>query len=298
MKTCRWDFISAHAQRFGVQRLCRVLGCSRSGYYRWLAAAPARRRRAEADAAAVDQIRQIHAEHNGAYGAPRVHAELRDRGQPVNHKRVRRLMRGHGIVGRHLRRRPRTTVRDRAAPPVLDLVRRDFTAGTLDAVWCGDITYLPVGSSWIYLATVIDLCSRRVIGWSIAEHMRTELITNAIDAAVAARGGHVAGVIFHSDRGAQYTSAEFAEVCDRHGIARSMGRVGSSYDNAAAESLFASLKRELLHGKRYTTSGQMRLDVFEWLTYYNTKRRHSTIGYQTPAAYEQQMSTGSLATAA
>jgi transposase InsO family protein len=298
VKTCRWGFISEFGQRFGVARLCRVLGVSRSGYYRWLAGAAARRRRVEADARVLEQIRVIHAEHYGAYGAPRVHAELRGRGERVNHKRVRRLMRESGVVGRHLRRRVRTTVPDRAAPPVPDLVRRDFTAEALDQRWCGDITYLPVGSGWIYLATVIDLCSRRVVGWSIAEHMRTDLVVDAIEAAVVARGGNVAGVVFHSDRGAQYCAAGFGRVCARHGIARSMGRVGSSYDNAAAESLFASLKRELLHGKRYTTVERMRLDVFEWLTYYNTRRRHSTIGYQTPTAYERQIMIGKLATAA
>ena len=298
MKTCRWGFISDHGQRFGVARLCRVLGVSRSGYYRWRAGAVARAERAAAEAGVVEEIRAIHGEHQGRYGAPRVHAELVDRGRRVNHKRVRRLMRVHGLVGRHLRRRVRTTVPDRLAPPVPDLVRRDFTAAALDQRWCGDITYLPVGSGWMYLATVIDLCSRRVVGWSIAEHMRTDLVVDAIDAAVAARGGNVAGVAFHSDRGAQYGASEFAKVCARYGIARSMGRVGSSYDNAAAESLFASLKRELLHGKRYTTVEGMRLDVFEWLTYYNTRRRHSTIGYQTPAAYEQQIMIGRLATAA
>jgi transposase InsO family protein len=298
VKTCRWDFISTHAQRFGVQRLCRVLGASRSGYYRWQAGAAARRQRAEAEAATVAEIRAIHDEHRGAYGAPRVHAELRDRGRPVNHKRVRRLMRVHGIVGRHLRRRVRTTIADRAAPPAPDLVRRDFSAAAPDRLWCGDITYLPVSDGWLYLATVIDLYSRRVIGYSIADHMRTELITDAIDAAVATRGGQVAGVVFHSDRGAQYTSAEFATVCAQHDVARSMGRVGSSYDNAAAESLFASLKRELLHGRRYTSPQQLRLDVFEWLANYNTRRRHSAIGYQTPAGYERQTITGKLPTAA
>ncbi len=186
----------------------------------------------------VAEIRAIHFEHRSAYGAPRVHAELRSRGCAINRKRVTRLMRSHGIVGRHLRRSRRTTTPDTAAPPVPDLVRRDFTATTVDTKWCGDITYIPMGSSWMYLATVIDIYSRRVVGWSIADHMRTDLVTDAIEMAVHTRGGDVSGVIFHSDRGSQYTAATFVDVCHRHGIRPSRGRIGSSYDNALAESFF------------------------------------------------------------
>lgn len=203
MKTRRWDFISDHRAEFGVQRLCRVLGTSRSGYYKHLATEDARAEHAAEEAATVAEIRAIHAEHHGAYGVPRVHAELRARGRPVNRKRVTRLMRSHGVVGRHLRRSKRTTIADKSAPPVPDLMMRDFTATAIDTKWCGDITYIPVGSSWLYLATVIDICSRRVVGWSIADHMRTELVTDAIEMAVRTRGGGVGGVIFHSDRGSQ-----------------------------------------------------------------------------------------------
>ncbi|MFI6449904.1 IS3 family transposase [Kitasatospora sp. NPDC050543] len=284
----RWDFISTHAAEFGVQRLCEVLGVARSGYYAWQAGARARADRAAAETALVREIRSVHQETQGVYGVPRVHAELRAQGRLVNRKRIARLMREHGIIGRHLRKRCRTTVQDRTAPPAPDLIGRDFTATEPDVRWVGDITYLPVGGSWMYLATVIDLHSRRLVGWSLADHMRTGLVTDALEAAVAARGGRVDGVIFHSDRGSQYGSAAFARLCQRHGVRRSMGKVGSSYDNAAAESFFASLKRELMHGVRWASQHEVRLDVFRWISFYNVRRRHSTLGYLSPVQFEQQ----------
>lgn len=288
MRTRRWDFVSVHAEAFGVQRLCRVLQVSRSGYYRWLAGAEARDARRAEDQALVAEIREIHTEHRENYGALRVHAELRGFGHTVNRKRVARLMRENGIAGRHLRRKKRTTVPDPVAPPAPDLVQRDFTARRLDEKWCGDITYVQVGASWLYVASVIDICSRRVVGWSMAPHMRAELVIDALRAAVAARGGDVTGVIFHSDRGSQYTSAAFAQVSDEYGIRRSMGKVGSSYDNALAESLWQGLKREVMHKKLFLTMGQARLEIFRWLTYYNARRRHSALSYLSPLEFEQQ----------
>lgn len=289
MKTRRWDFISAHRAEFGVQRLCRVLGTSRSGYSKHLDTEPARVERETEEATTVAEIRAIHAEHRSAYGAPRVHAELRSRGRKINRKRVTRLMRIHHVVGRHLRRTKRTTIADRSAPPVPDLMMRDFTATAVDTKWCGDITYIPVGSSWLYLSTVIDICSRRVVGWSIADHMRTELVTDAIEMAVRTRGGDVRGVVFHSDRGSQYTAATFADVCRSHGIRPSRGRVGSSYDNALAESFFQGLEREWLYGRSWTSKSQARPELFEWLSYFNRRRRHSALGYLTPVEFEQRL---------
>jgi transposase InsO family protein len=284
----RWDFISAHAGEFGVQRLCRVLRVSRSGYYRWIAGTDARAARQAADDALAAEIRGIHTESGETYGVLRVHADLRGSGHHVNRKRVARLMRENGVVGRHPRRKKRTTVPDRVAPPVPDLLERDFTASRLDERWCGDITYIPVGSQWLFLACVIDIRSRRVLGWSMAPHMRAELVIDALRMAVAARGGDVAGVVFHSDRGSQYTSAAFADVCGTHGIRRSMGRVGSSYDNALAESLWQGLKREVMYRKAFSTMGQARLEIFRWLTYYNARRRHSALAYLSPMEFEQQ----------
>lgn len=290
----RWDFISVHAGQFGVQRLCRVLGISRSGYYRWLAGVDDRAARRAADDALAAEMREIHTRSGEAYGVLRVHADLQGRGHHVNRKRVARLMREHGIVGRHLRRKKRTTVPDPLAPPAPDLLRRDFSASRLDERWCGDITYIQVGGRWLFLACVIDICSRRVLGWSMAPHMRAELVINALQMAVAARGRDVAGVVFHSDRGSQYTSAAFAQVCGRFGVRRSMGRVGSSYDNALAESLWQSLKREAVYKTVFTTMSQARLAIFRWLTYYNARRRHSALAYLSPMEFERQHHTTKL----
>ncbi|GAU71444.1 putative transposase [Streptomyces sp. NBRC 110611] len=276
---CRWDFISHNRADFGVQRICRVLEVSRSGFYRWVAGAETRAVRQASDEALVAEIREIHTGHKGTYGVRRVHAELRGFGHTVNRKRIERLMRKHGLQGLHLQRRKRTTVPDRLAPPAPDLVQRRFSARHLDEKWCGDITYVQVGGAWLYPACVLDICSRRVLGWSMASHMRTSLVTDALKMAVATRGGGVDGVIFHADRGAQYTSAAFAQVCEGFGICRSMARVGSSYDNALAESFWQGLKRETMHQRLFSTVRQARLEIFQWLTYYNARRRHSALNY-------------------
>jgi transposase InsO family protein len=260
------------------------------------AGAEARAARQAAEEALVEEIREIHTEHKETYGVLRVHAELRGFGHTVNRKRVARLMSKHDIVGRHLRRKKRTTIPDPVAP---DLVQRDFTAADLDERWCGDITYIQVGGTWLYLACVIDICSRRVLGWSMASHMRSELVIDALKMAVAACGGNVGGVVFHSDRGSQYTSAAFAEVCDEHKIQRSMGRVGSSYDNALAESFWQGLKREVMHDRLFLTIRQARLEIFQWLTYYNARRCHSALNYLSSMEFEQQqLRTGKLTLAA
>ncbi|MEV4841597.1 IS3 family transposase [Nonomuraea sp. NPDC049486] len=285
----RFQFVDDHRGVFGVKRLCRVLKVSRSGFYRWRKAAPARAERAAADAALAEEIRQIHGEFDGTYGSPRITAELRAQGRRVNHKRVARVMRRFGIVGLHLRKKVRTTVPEPSHQKVPDLIRRDFTAPAPNRRYVGDITYLPVGDGrFLYLATVLDLGSRRLAGWSIADHMRTELATDALRAAAATRGS-LDGAIFHADHGAQYTSAEFAKVCAELGVRQSMGAVGSSADNAAAEAFNATLKRETLQGAtRWSSAREARLAVFKWITRYNTRRRHSTIGYLSPIDYEQQ----------
>ena len=289
----RFQFVDDHRELFNVKRLCHVLQVSRSGYYRWREAAAARAARRRADEALAERIRVIHAEFDGTYGSPRVTAELRDAGSMVNRKRVERVMQIFGIAGVHLRRKVRTTVPAPSHQAIPDLVKRDFTALAPNQRYVGDITYLPIGDGqFLYLATVIDLCSRRLAGWSIADHMRTDLVIDALQAAADARGGRLDGAIFHSDHGAQYGSADFAAACGRLGVTQSMGAVGTSADNAAAEAFNASLKRETLQGhKRWSGAREARLAVFRWVTRYNTTRRHSALGQISPIDYERQSYT-------
>ncbi|GAA1900768.1 hypothetical protein GCM10009736_81380 [Actinomadura bangladeshensis] len=276
----RFQFVEDHRELFSVKRLCHVLEVSRSGYYRWREARHARAERRRADEALAEQIRRIHADQDGTYGSPRVTAELRDQGWRVNHKRIERVMRAFDIVGVHLRRKVRTTVPEPSHQKVGDLIKRDFCAPAPNQRYVGDITYLPVGDGkFLYLATVIDLYSRRLAGWSIADHMRTELVIDALEAAARTRSGRLDGAVFHSDHGAQYTSADFAAACARLGVVQSMGAVGTSADNALAEAFNASLKRETLQGRRrWSGPRQARLAVFRWVTRYNTTRRHSALG--------------------
>ena len=287
----RFQFVADHRDAFEVKRLCEIVEVARSSFYAWLAAAPARAARAAADAALAQQIRAIH-DTDTAQGVPRITAELND-GAPlegrVNHKRVARVKRAHAIAGLRLRRRVRTTIPEPADQTVPDLLGRDFTAPAPNQRYVGDITYLPIADGTnLYLATVIDCFSRRLAGWAVAEHMRTDLITDALHAARDTRGS-LAGVIFHSDHGAQYTSRAFAELCTELGVTQSMGTVGTSADNALAESFNASLKRETLRGGHaWPDPATCRREVFRWVTRYNTRRRHSWCGQQAPNIYERQ----------
>jgi len=300
----RFQFVADHRNAFEVKRMCQVVGVSRSSFYAWEDAAEGRAARATADQELAGRIRAVHAENRGnrAYGAPRVTAELND-GVPVaerlNHKRVARVMAAHGITGIRLRRRVRTTVPEPSDQLVPDLLERNFTASEPNRVYVGDITYLPCGDGGnLYLATVIDCFSRRLVGWSIADHMRTELVTDALSAAAAARGG-LAGAIFHSDHGAQYSARAYADLCARLGVTPSMGAVGSSADNALAESFNATLKRETLAGAAgWETPAQARREVFAWITRYNTGRRHSACGQTSPNAYEASRTPATLPIAA
>jgi transposase InsO family protein len=222
----RFQFVDDHRELFSVKRLCHVLLVSRSGYYRWREAREARAERWRADEALAERIRAIHAEYDGTYGSPRVTAELRDAGRAVNRKRVERVMRIFGITGVHLRRKVRTTVPAPSHQAIPDLIKRDFTAPAPNRRYVGDITYLPIGGGeFLYLATVIDLCSRRLAGWSIADHMRTELVIDALQAAAQARGGRLDGAIFHSDHGAQGGFNWSSQHLDHGGVR--WGRAGS-----------------------------------------------------------------------
>jgi transposase InsO family protein len=282
-------FVDDHRDAYGVKRLCHVLEVNRSSYYKWRDGAEARVARERADQELAERIRVVHAEADGAYGSPRVTAELRETGMVVNEKKVARVMRKFSIAGIRLRRKVRTTVPEPVATPVPDLFHRDFTAAEPGAKYMGDITYLPVGDGrFLYLATVLDCFSRRVVGYSIADHMRTELVADALRMARDVRGS-MQGALFYSDHGAQYTSKEFSTLCKQLGVVQSMGAVGTSADNAACESFHASLKRETLQGDHcYNDTRSARLTVFRWLTRYNTRRRHSANRQLSPVDYEHR----------
>jgi transposase InsO family protein len=279
----RFRLIDAERARHSVVRLCRVLGVSPSGYYAWRARPPAARTRA--NVALTERIRGIHAGSRGTYGAPRVHAELRAIGQPASRKRVARLMRAAGLAGRGPRPSRRTTIPDPAARAD-DLVRRDFRPAAPDRLWVADITYIRTLEGWLYLAIILDAFSRRVVGWALADHLRTELALDALRMALGARRP-TAGLVHHTDRGCQYTAADYGAVLAGHGIAQSLGRPGTCWDNAVAESFFATLKLELVDRYTWPTRRRARTAVFEFIEgFYNRQRRHSTLGYLPPAAFE------------
>ncbi|WP_158842889.1 IS3 family transposase [Saccharothrix deserti] len=278
--TRSYRFISEHRAVFGVTRLCRVLRVRRPGFYEWLAAAPTRQARVADDERLAIEIAEVHAGHRGAYGRPRIVAALRRRGLRVNHKRVGRVMRERGVVGLTRRRRRSLTRSDTVTAPVPDLIGRDFTAPAPGRRLVGDITYLPTREGWLYLATVIDLHTREVVGHAMADHMRADLVCDALD--LAARRDLISGnVVFHADRGSQYTSGRFRSTLAGHGMRPSVGRTGSCFDNAVAESFFATLKTEI-GTTVWDTRDDARRDVFAYLGYYNHDRLHSTLDYRTP----------------
>ena len=275
------------AAGFPVAAACAAAGVTRSAYYAWTARRPSQRQ--QDDAGLVGEIRRIHGRSHGTYGAPRVHAELRRRGWVVNHKRVERLMRTHGIVGYRPRRRRSLTRQDRAAPPAPDLLGRLFDPDRPDLAWCGDVTWIPTDEGWLYLASVIDLASRHLLGWSMGNHHDAGLVCDALQAAAATRGrAWMDGTIFHTDRGAEYSSRACIDACGRLGLRQSMGRTGSCLDNAVAESFFATLKVELVDRHHYRTRAQARASIFRWIAWYNRRRLHSTNNYLPPIEWEQQ----------
>jgi putative transposase len=282
-----YRLIDQEKAHHGVSRLARVLGVARAGYYAW-ASRPASTRTL-ADRALTEQIRQIHARSRGTYGAPRVHAELRlGLGVHVGRKRVARLMRVAGLQGCHRRRLRGLTRRDPQAAPTPDLVERNFTPGAPDRLWVADITQQRTGEGWLYLAVVLDAFSRRIVGWSMADHLRTELVLDALDMAIAQRQP-AAGLIHHTDHGCQYTSLAFGRRLQHAGLVASMGTVGDALDNAVAESFFATLECELLDRYDWPTRQGLRTAVFDFIeVFYNRQRRHSTLNYASPASYEQQ----------
>ena len=282
--------MSENRARYPIAVMCRVLDVSASGYYAWVKRPPSER--AVTDAALTAKIRAAHATSNGTYGAPRLQIDLAEAGMRISRKRVARLMRNAGLVGVSRRKSIVTTIRDggRQAP---DLVDRDFTADRPNLLWVADITYIPTWAGFLYLAVVLDAFSRRIVGWSMATSLHTQVVLDALNMALCQR--RPSSVIHHSDQGSQYTSIEFGKRCREAGVRPSMGSVGDAYDNAMAESFFATLECELLDRRRFRTQAEARMAVFEFIEgFYNPRRRHSSLGYLSPIAFERQCATVTL----
>jgi putative transposase len=274
----------AEEKEYSITFMCDQLGVCRQGYYRWRASGPCERERTDAEL--TEAIRQIHTELEGNPGVRRIHAELAARRIQVGPKRVWRLMRAAGLRGRHPRAWKKTTTAGQRPVDAPDLIGQDFTAEAPNTRWCGDITYIRTVQGLVYTATVLDVHSRKVVGYAVADHMRTSLIIEALAAALFTRTPPE-GVIFHSDRGCQYTSKEFADFCAINGVRRSMGRRATCYDNAVAESFFATYKKELIHTRPWNDLTEVQQHTFLWIEgYYNRRRRHSTLNYLTPLEYE------------
>jgi putative transposase len=268
-----------------VGTMCRLLGISRSGFYAWDERPMCQRRRT--DLMLTGKIASIHRRSRDTYGARNIHAELADdHGIRVGRKRVARLMRQNGLRGATLRKFVVTTTSDPEAQKPVDLVERRFFADAPDQLWVADITYIPTWSGWLYLAMVLDVYSRRIVGWAMDTNLKTPLILDALEMAITQR--QPSNVIHHSDRGCQYTSYAFGKRCREAGVMPSMGSVGDAYDNAMAESFFATLEREVLDRRRFKSHAEARMAVFEWIEgWYNPHRRHSGLGYRSPVNYER-----------
>jgi putative transposase len=271
---------------YPVATQCQVLGVSASGYYAWVGRRPSAR--SLADAALTERIRKIHEWSQGTYGAPRIHFELATEDVRVSRKRVARLMKAAGVQGVSRRKGIRTTVRCPEACPAPDLVERDFAVSGPDRLWVADITYIATWAGFLYLSVVLDAWSRKVVGWAMATHLRTELVLDALNMALWQRRPQQ--VVHHSDHGSQYTSIAFGKRCREAGVRPSMGSIGDCYDNALCESFFATLECELLDRRRFRTQAEARMAVFEFLEgFYNPHRRHSALGYLSPVNYERRM---------
>jgi putative transposase len=285
----RYRFIAAEKVNHPVRILCRVLKVSPSGFYAWSRRQPSAR--AQADMTLGECIRRIHRRSRGTYGAPRIRAALAAEGVFVSRKRVARLMRQDSLCGvRRRRRRVGTTVVDKTAPVAPNLVQRNFAPGSVNRLWVADITYVPTDEGWLYLASLLDCHSRRVIGWSMADHVRTELALAALEMALARRRPVPGRLIHHSDRGCQYTASAYQAVLAARGIQASMSRAGEPLDNAVAESFFSTLKAEVVEGRHWRTRAETAQAIFEWIeVFYNRQRLHSSLGNRTPEQFEASL---------
>jgi len=276
---------------FPIITMCRVLGVSPSGYYAWRDRAPSERELE--DEKLTERIRHFHERSDGTYGVPRIHADLVEEGHRVGRKRVARLMQAAGLQGVTRRKGFRTTKPDKTAAPAPDLVEREFTAEGPDELWVADITYVPTWSGFLFLAVVLDVWSRRIVGWAMATHLRTELVLDALNMAILQRDS--SGVIHHSDRGCQYTALAFGKRCEIAGIRPSMGSAGDCFDNALAESFFATLECELIDRRCWRTPAEAEPEIFRFIEgWYNPHRRHSALGQISPAEFERRHQQPSL----
>ena len=287
----RFAFVDREKALYPVATLCRLLKVSSSGYYAWVTRPPSKRE--VADKVLTGQIQEAFHTNRKVYGAPRIHAELADAQVHVGRKRVARLMRQVGIVGCHRRKHKLgITKQNPNAAAAPDLVDRKFIAAAPNQLWVADVTYVPTVQGWLYLACVTDVFSRMILGWSMASHRKSDLVVDAVTMAVHRRGGQVPGVIHHSDRGGEYSSHQLERELRRHGALASMGSVADCFDNALAESVFATLECELFDqqpGGRFTSRHEAKLAVFDYLeAFYNPRRRHSAIGQISPAAFEKR----------
>jgi transposase InsO family protein len=277
--------IKQHEELWPVRLQCSVLGVSASGYYAWLNRAPSKR--AVANQNLLQDILRVHLEHSRRYGSPRVYRELKAEGQRVSRSRIEKLMRLNNLQAiSHSRVRMRTTDSDHQMPVAENILDRNFGSLGPNQKWSADITYVPTGDGWLFLAIILDLYTRKIVGWAMREHMRTELVMAALMMAVQ-RQRPAEGLIAHSDRGSQYASHEYREALQAAGMVQSMSRKGNCWDNAPAESFFHTLKTELVHHKHYATKEDAKRDLFHYIEgYYNSRRIHSAIGYVTPNEME------------
>jgi len=283
----RYAFIAAHFTQFPMRLMCRALEVSRSGYYAWRKR-PASRRSMK-NRLLLERIKEVHKNSRKTYGSPRVHRQLLAEGERCGRGRVERLMSANGIRAKQKRKFVATTDSKHDLPVAENILQREFHVEEPNRVWLSDITYIPTDEGWLYLAGVLDLCSRTAVGWSMGESLETGLVLDALKMAhQRRRPGN--GLIHHSDRGSQYASDDYGNLLKSYGMQMSMSRKGDCWDNAVMESFFGTLKKELVHHRKYRTRAEARQDIFEFIeVFYNRERLHSSLGYMSPAAYEKQI---------